>query len=194
MPRAHDRDTGEGDGVIDPGLIHIDALQHINVKVFAEDAASVRPGDVVAVFHRWIKDSLCPELLIDVAEYLHVPAGPGVMLIALEANYSLDYRENRPGLLYNRKTALEGSFRSRLGQAHGAALAACDRLEQDPAFGGKLKFSRNSMEVFINDRLLAPNTAETAQVLIPEMELYFPGHKISKVGEPRDLLRFSVTK
>ena len=50
-----------------------------------------------AVFHQWIRDSVCPEMLIDVADYRHVPAGPGVMLIGHEANYSLDNRENRLG-------------------------------------------------------------------------------------------------
>jgi hypothetical protein len=132
-------------------------------------------------------------MLIDVAEYRHVPAGPGILLIGLEANYSLDDRENRLGLLYNRKTALDGTFQSRLAQAHESALEACDRLENDPAFGGKLRFDRDKVEVFINDRLLAPNTAETWQSLKPELERYFPGAKIERSGEARDLFRVEVS-
>ena len=38
-------------------------------------------ADAVAVFHQWIRDGVCPEMLIDVADYRHVPAGPGVLLI-----------------------------------------------------------------------------------------------------------------
>ena len=63
---------------------------------------------LIPVFHRWIREQAMPELLIDVADYSHVPAGPGVMVIGHEANYSVDNRENRLGLLYNRRAALEG--------------------------------------------------------------------------------------
>ncbi|HVY91410.1 MAG TPA: hypothetical protein VHA14_01630 [Bryobacteraceae bacterium] len=163
-----------------------DTVQHINVKVFAKNAGN---GEVVNVFHRWIKDSVCPELLIDVAEYNHVPAGPGVLLIGLEANYSLDNRENRPGLVYNRKASDEGTFQEKLAQAHAAALAACDRLENETS----LKFDRNNIEVFVNDRLLAPNTEETWQTLEPELKKYFKNAQVQKVGEPRDLFRVAVT-
>ena len=87
-------------------MIHPDSVQHINVKIFVADPSAIDLADAVGVFHRWIKERACPEMLIDVAEYRHVPAGPGVMLIGHEANYSFDERENRLGLLYNRKEAL----------------------------------------------------------------------------------------
>jgi hypothetical protein len=188
LSRKDDGHAGEGYGVINP-----DSIQHINVKIFVANPDSSILDHAVKVFHQWIKDSVCPELLIDVAEYRHVPAGPGVLLIGHEANYSFDERENRLGLLYNRKAALEGTFQSRLAQAHHAALVACDRLEQDAAFGGRLKFDRSSLEVFVNDRLLAPNTDETWQALKPELEEYFPGSAIRRHGEPRDLFRVEVS-
>ena len=175
-----------------------DAIQHINLKIFVSDAGAIELADAVGVFHQWIRDSVCPgvcpEMLIDVADYRHVAAGPGVMLIGHEANYSLDNRENRLGLLYNRKASLNGGFRTRLEQAHRSALGACGRLEQEGAFRGKLKFDGSAMEVFINDRLLAPNNDETWQALGPELESYFAGFKIQRQGEPRDLFRVSVTK
>ena len=95
-------------------------------------------------------------------------------------------------LLYNRKAALDGTFQSRLEQAYRAALEACDRLEQEAAFRGKLKFDRNALEVFVNDRLLAPNTDETWQALRPELEKFFSGFTIERTGEPRDLFRVTV--
>jgi hypothetical protein len=170
-----------------------DAVQHINLKIFVADTGAIDLAELVPVFHRWIKDSVCPEMLIDVADYAHVSAGPGVLLIGHEANYSLDNRENRLGLLYNRKAALDGTFQSRLAQAHRAALEACDRLEQDAALYGKLKFDRNAIEVFVNDRLLAPNNDETWQALKPELEKYFAGFTIERRGEPRDLFRVSIS-
>jgi hypothetical protein len=175
--------------VIDPGQV-----QHVNLKIFVESAADVDLADSIAVFHRWIRESVCPEMLIDVADYRHVFGGPGILLIGHEANYSLDNRDNRLGLLYNRKTVLEGALQSRLEQAHGAALDACARLESDAAFHGKLRFNRNAMEVSVNDRLLAPNTAETFDALRPALEKVFPGYTIARTGEPRDLFRVSLSK
>jgi hypothetical protein len=175
-------------------LINPDDIQHINLKVFVEDAGKIDLADAIPVFHQWIRDGVCPEMLIDVADYRHVAAGPGVLLIGHEANYSLDNRENRLGLLYNRKAAMDGTFHSRLTQAHGAALEACERLEREDAFRGRLKFDRNTIEVFVNDRLLAPNNDETWHALRPELEKYFSGFTIERRGEPRDLFRVSVTK
>jgi hypothetical protein len=174
--------------------INVDAVQHINVKIFVENPKAVDLADAIPVFHQWIRDAACPELLIDVADYLHVPEGPGILLIGHEANYSLDEREGRPGLLYNRKAAIEGTFQARLKQAHDAALAACDKLEKDPAFGGKLKFDRSALEVFVNDRALAPNNEDTWQALKPELEKYFAGSTVTRKGEPRDLFRVVITK
>jgi hypothetical protein len=186
--RAHDGGAGEGDR-----LMNVDEIQHINFKIFVADGPAFELADAVPVFHQWIKDSVCPEMLIDVADYRHVPAGPGVMLIGHEANYSLDNREKRLGLLYNRKAALDGTFQSRLEQAQRAALDACDRLEQETPFRGKLKFDRSSLEVSINDRLLAPNNEKTLQALRPEIEKSFPGFRIEWRGEPRDIFRVGVT-
>jgi hypothetical protein len=175
-------------------LIDPHAIQHINLKIFVEEAGTFDLADAIPVFHQWIRDSVCPEMLIDVADYRHVSAGPGVLLIGHEANYSFDDREGRLGLLYNRKAALDGTFQSRLAQAHGAALEACVRLEREAQFRGKLKFDRNSLEVFVNDRLLAPNNEETWQALRPELEKFFGGFTIQRRGEPRDLFRVAVTK
>ena len=171
-----------------------DSVEHINLKIFMHDARAFEPAETVPVFHQWIRDGVCPEMLVDVADYAHVFAGPGVLLIGHEANYSIDNRENRPGLLYNRKAALGGTFQSRLAQAHRAALDACDRLEREERLRGKLKFDRDALEVSVNDRLLAPNNAETWEALRPELERFFAGFAIERRGEPRDLFRVAVLK
>jgi hypothetical protein len=50
------------------------------------------------------------------------------------------------------------------------------------------------MEVFINDRLLAPNNEDTWLALRPELEKFFSGFTIRRQGEPRDLFRVAVTR
>ena len=86
-------------------------LQHLNVKIFTSRNA-FDLAEAIPVFQRWIQDSVCEELLIDVADYRHVPGGPGVLLAAHEAHYSLD----TGGLLYNRKAVVEGS--GEVSEAH----------------------------------------------------------------------------
>jgi hypothetical protein len=170
-------------------------VQHISLKVFAREPAAVDLADAIPVFHRWIQESACEELLIDVADYRHVPAGPGVLLIGHEANYSLDCSSNRLGLLYNRKTTLPGSLEEKLAQAYGQAVAASKRLEEEPEFKGKLKFDTGDCEVIVNDRLLAPNNEATWVALRPALEAFFDGqfgagaYSLERLGEPRERFR-----
>jgi hypothetical protein len=173
-------------------------VDHVNVKIFAREPVQADLGEAIPVFHRWIQDSVLDELVIDVADYRHVPAGPGVLLIGDEANYSLDWVFNRLGLLYNRKRPSEGGLQDKLLKAFGSALLACQRLEEEPSFQGKLKFDAGQCEVILNDRLLAPNTPETWDALRPEFISFFDGLfgsgrcAIEHVGERRERFRVSV--
>jgi hypothetical protein len=171
-------------------------MQHVNIKIFAK-----RPIDVSAaipVFHRWIQERSVPEILIDVADYSHVPEGPGVLLIAHEANYSLDCSRNQLGLLYNRKVVGEGNAQDSLRQAYDAALNACRQLENEPEFKGSLQFDPNHLELVLNDRLLHPNDDESWRAIEPEAKRFFDGvfgagkYSLECAGEPRERLRATV--
>ena len=138
-------------------------LQHVNVKLLVQNPEEADLEPLIPVFHGWIENQNGDELLIDVADYTHVPAGPGIVLIGHDGNYSVDNTGNRLGVRYNRKAALDGSNQDRLTQAARAALAACRRLEAEPRLGGKFRFNGQDIEIFINDRLVAPNNAATRQ-------------------------------
>ncbi len=144
-------------------------LQHINVKLLLDHSGQIDFEPLVPVFHAWIQEQGRDELLLDVADYRHVHAGPGVILIGLEANYSVDNSGNRPGVRYNRKAAFDGSNQDRLKQAAAAALKVCRRLESDPRLNSKFRFNGREIEISINDRLLAPNTAQTRDAIQPEL-------------------------
>jgi hypothetical protein len=171
----------------------VNRVQHVRVKIFARQPVDL--GEAIPVFHRWIQDRVVPEMLIDVADYRHVPNGPGVMLIGHEASYSLDSAKARLGLLYSRKQA-GGEAQENLRQAYDSAVAACRRLEEEQAFGGKLKFNTGDCEFSLNDRLLAPNTDETYAALKPEFDRFFAGvwksYSIERNGEPRELFCVAV--
>lgn len=144
-------------------------LQHVNVKIFVDGQFPVDPERFVPVFHRWVQEQAADTVLIDVADYTHVPDGPGVMLIGLEADSSIDNTDGRWGLLYNRKGACDGSNADRIHAALRQAADACLRLEQEFSADG-LKFSRTEFDVIINDRALAPNTSETWEAARPDLE------------------------
>jgi hypothetical protein len=168
-------------------------LQHVNVKLLLKDPGEANLDPLIPVFHGWIESQNGDELLIDVADYTHVPAGPGIVLIGYEGNYSVDNTGNRLGIRYNRKAAQDGSNQDRLSQAARAALAACRRLEEEPRLDGKFRFNGQDIELFINDRLVAPNTAATREAFDSEFHLFsrklFRGteYSISYGTDPRSL-------
>jgi hypothetical protein len=174
-------------------------LQHVNVKLFLKDPASVDLEPLIPIFHSWISGRAFNELLLDVADYRHVPSGPGVMVIGFEADYSVDNAGNRLGVRYNRKTAVDGDNSFALQQAARAALNLCKLLEEEPRMGGKLRFDGQEIEIFVNDRLLAPNRAETFEAARPDLDAFarklFAGGRYSlsydSSRDPRSL--FSAT-
>jgi len=174
-------------------------MQHLRIKIFAETTRAFALGDAIPVFHRWIQKGALPEMLIDVADYRHVPAGPGVVLVGHDSHYSLDSGKNRFGLLYTRRTSQNGTVDDRLRDAWKAALTVCDLLEKEPEFAGKLRFRRGECEVSVNDRLLAPNDDSTWQAVEPSMrrlfdEVHGPGkYTLERRGEPRELFTVSVS-
>jgi hypothetical protein len=181
---------------------HTIELQHINVKLLLKDSESLDHGrdldPVIPVFHNWIQQQSFDELLLDVADYRHVQAGPGLLLIGHEADYSLDNTDNRLGVRYNRKAILAGTNQERLAQATRAALTAAQQIQEDTRTNGKLNFNGHDIEIFVNDRALAPNTAATREALNAEFQAFssrlFRGSEYSLAfGEdPRRLLAVSL--
>ena len=167
-------------------------LQHINIKFYLENPETVNLAEYGPVFNSWIQGQRLEELLVDVADYLHVHHGPGIMLIGHEADYSLDHRAGRLGLLYNRKEQLNGTTLEKLAQAARAALTAAKILEQENG----LKFSGSEVQVIVNDRLLVPNTADSFEALEPDLQAFFTAlysgaeYELEHLVNPRE--RFTV--
>jgi len=146
-------------------------LQRFCVKFFAQPSPGFDDAKLINVFHDWIKRQVGLGTLIDVADYRHVPDGPGVMLITHEANFAMDYTEGRRlGLLYQRKTDQSGNVAARISAAVGQALTACQLLTQDPHLQGTLGFNAGELWVIANDRLEAPNTDDAYDQLRPHLQ------------------------
>jgi hypothetical protein len=173
-------------------------LQHVNVKLLVKAPERVDLERLIPAFHSWIQDQIFEERLLDIADYRHVHHGPGVVLIGHEGDYSVDNTDGRLGVRYNRKTPIDGSNEDRLKQAARAALNACRRLEAEPSLDGKLRFNGQDIEIFINDRLLAPNRAETREAVDTDFKQFagelFRGNEysLSYESDPRKLSSASL--
>jgi hypothetical protein len=173
-------------------------LQHANVKLLLQNSEGLSLEPLIPVFHSWIENQNGDELLIDVADYMHVPAGPGVVLIGHEGNYSVDNTDDRLGVRYNRKAELNGGNQNALAQAARSALTACQRLESEPRLGGKFRFNGQDIEIFVNDRLIAPNDAATRESFDPDFQIFLQklfqgtGYSIEYDNDPRSLFRAKV--
>src|SRR6266542_4022960 len=106
----------------------------------------------------------------DVADHRNMTKGPGIVLVAHDANVHIDETGGRRGFLYTQKALLPGSNQERLRIVLRAALENCRKLEQESAVRGKLKFSGDEVLISVNDRLVAPNTTESFQSLKPDVE------------------------
>ena len=158
------------------------------LKLFVEDASGVDLEEFIPIFHHWIQAQELEGLLIDVADYRHVPEGPGIVLITHDAHYAMDLADGRLGLLYSRRRethpsrcAIQG-VADRLRSVWHCALTACQRLEAHPVLHGRLQFRGNELLLRCNDRLQAPNTPaaydELCQYLEPFLATLYPGQRV----------------
>lgn len=171
-------------------------IQHVNVKFFLNNGSGINEDDLIKVFHTWIQGQKLDDLLIDVADYSHVPEGPGIMLIGHNAFYSVDHAEGRPGVLFNRRTAVEGSSKEAFVAAIETAKKICVMLKTEERLKGSVNFVTNELQIIVNDRHLAPNTDETLAELKPDIEaalkqtLGDATYSLQRATDPR--ARFSV--
>jgi len=160
------------------------------VKLYTR-AGEIELDKLIPVFHEWIRaKKISDELLIDVADYAHVPQGPGVVLIGHQSDYYLDVADNRPGLLYSRKRGFDGDLGAGIDDAFQRALNACRLLEDEDSLG--LRFATDEVLFRVQDRLAAPNGDATYDAYKPALEqassAFFGGtpslERVGSEGEP----------
>jgi len=174
--------------------------QRIAVKFFVapDPGATVDLHPFIGIFHRFIQKGALPGLLIDVADYAHVPHGPGVVLIGHEADYGIDLAGGRAGLYTTRKRLRETPLAESLRDTLRRALAALAAIESQPEAG--LRFAANAFQLDLLDRLAAPNEAAASAAAEREIAplcaaLYGAGaFRVERTGadEPRRPLGLAV--
>ena len=166
------------------------------MKFFCSVGQDVALPDFIPVFHRWIQTAAVDGMLIDVADYSHVPEGPGIMLVAHEGIYSIDERVGRRGLAYWRRRGGEDTFDGALAAALRAAARACRLLEEE--FSGAMRFKGNELEIYATDRLIAANTEDSMMQVRPSLDALrnklFPGLacNVARDEDARELFTVSL--
>ncbi len=177
------------------------ALHKLGIKFFNKSGADVPLEDFIPVFHHWIQNGSLDDLLIDVADYSHVPAGPGTMLIAHEGNYAVDETGNQRGFLYYSKHEVTGDgLADRLATVCRKNLAACRLLEEGEETKDRMTLDYGRIEIFSNDRLNGPNNDDTWAAFEPALKEFF-GRLYPDIGydverdnsDPRELFRVTVS-
>lgn len=171
-------------------------LQKIAVKIFAEPTHRPPLVQFIDVFHGWIRAT--DGVYHDVADYSHMHAGPGIVLIAPDANLGIDENGHRRGLLLTQKKRLDGSNHEKLVTVLRAALENCRRLEEDRSLNPPIRFSGSEFLIAINDRLGAPNSEDAFNRVKPEIEAVakrlFAGapFTLERDGDPRKRLNVTI--
>lgn len=141
----------------------------ISYKVFMDKGKDVSTETWFEVFNTWIPDP-DDDILVDVADYNHVPHGPQTILVGHRAHYALDTTGGRFGFLYARKRDLNGSLSGNLEAVITAGLRACRRLDDDAKLDGQVHFNGEATQIILNDRLGAPNDEATFAALKADLE------------------------
>lgn len=142
----------------------------IAVKFYMDKGEDVAPEVWFKTFNKWISANEGPDVLIDVVDYSHVKNGPATLLVAHEYDISIDDADGKRGVLFSRKTPVEGDFAQRLSTITKQACETCRRIETDGDVGGQVAFRGNEMRVVLNDRLNAPNTDETLHAIQADLD------------------------
>jgi hypothetical protein len=132
--------------------------ERLQLKLYLEPSAHFELEALIPVFHRFIRDQVLKELLIDVVDYSHVPNGPGVVLIGHGADFYVGALDGAYGLVYSRKRG-GPSADGRLEDALRRLVNAARLLEQE--HGLKLRFNSGDLGLRLTDRLHAPNDDST---------------------------------
>lgn len=175
------------------------SLDRFTVKFFVKAGYSVDEALFIDIFHEWIRFGALDGILLDVADYRHVPYGPGVMLITHDINFAMDHGDGRFGLLAQRKRGRVGTQAKKIVDLLRQTVEFADLLENDWRIDGGLHFEAGAFAFASNDRLLAPNTPEAYAGLLPEVQAVagtlYPGQNVavSRVeNDPRQPLTMWV--
>ncbi len=144
--------------------------ERLQLKLYLQPSAHFEVEALIPVFHRFIREQLIKELLIDVVDYSHVPNGPGVVLIGHSADYYVGAMDGAFGLIYSLKRG-GSTAEGRLADSLRRVVNVARLLEQDSTV--QMRFKSGELSLRLTDRLHAPNDEATFASTKAEVEQLF---------------------
>jgi hypothetical protein len=139
-------------------------LQRISVKILTDAPRTLDLNPFLLIFARWRTDT---SQWVDLADYAHMPAGPGIVLVGRLYNFSFDLGSEAPGVLYTSKKGLEGTTEERLQSVLRSGFEMARALASEKEFPAEARLRPGALELTFNDRLDTPNTEATDRLLRP---------------------------
>jgi len=165
--------------------------KRIAAKIFTGNpAAAIDHQSFIALFHAFIREKTVEGLLLDVADYGHVPEGPGIMLIGHDVDYAIDQTAGKTGLLTVKKRIEAGSLAALLEDTVRLGLLAAKAVQDHASTG--VAFATDVVQLQFFDRLAAENSSAGFDSCRSELEglaarLFGEGAKVEHADavEPR---------
>lgn len=131
------------------------------LRVSMRFPVTAAPADLqpaIPAFHRFIQRGLVEGALLDVADYRHVPRGPGVMLIA----HDVDYGISHDAFTVVRKRSASDTAATQVGDLLRMALGFMEQVTADHDLD--VSFDPARFTVAVHDRALGPRAAVAGQL------------------------------
>lgn len=170
----------------------MEPIKRMEIRLFVADPNEVAWEEFIPLFTRWIQEE--PDRWLDIADYRHVPSGPGVVLVGREGHVAMDNRRNEIALLYSRREPYEGTNRERILAAFRDTFAFAERVSHDLP---KIRFRKDVCEFLVNDRVTFPNEPEIADAVASELQTVLPELSLSGAAlehnpNPKERITFRI--
>ena len=138
-----------------------DALQRVDVKQLLDTPPNPDIDIFLAIFDRWRQLSDHASDWVDLADYAHMPTGPGILIAGKRDTFAINLNPPGPGLLTSGRGGLSGGLEDRFREAFRRARELNAALLAEPEFPASFRVVEGAWEVFLNDRLRFPNTSDS---------------------------------
>ncbi|MDE0106223.1 MAG: hypothetical protein OXJ37_19555 [Bryobacterales bacterium] len=142
-------------------------LQRIDVKLLLDCPPDPDLDQFLVIFDRWRKADDHPADWVDLADYAHMPGGPGILIAGKRDTFSVNLNPPGPGLLTSVRRGLEGSLEDRFREALRRAREFNAAVMAEPEFPAEFSVLEGAWEIYVNDRLGFPNTDPTDRLVRP---------------------------
>lgn len=145
----------------------MEQLQRINIKYFTENTDTSASLEIfLNILDGWKEDA---EEWLDIADYLHLSEGVGVVLFGTKRLLSVDRSHGKYGILYSHRSGLTGTLTERFQSALEQSKDLTQKLLRHRDYPSELGNQIHALEVRVNDRYLIGKSSNASKALEPAL-------------------------